>query len=714
MGIAYSDRILGNRVDNLEQAIQHFALALEVFTRDDFPANWATTQNNLGTAHRNRILDSRADNLDQAIQHYSRALEVFSRNNFPEWWAMTQNNLAIAYSNRILGSRVDNLEQAIQHFTLALEVYTCNDFPERWAMIQNNLGTAYSDRIPGNRVDNLEQAIQHFTLALAVYTCNDFPVEYRRTQGNFGRAFLQQKDGQSAYVAFAEAISAAEMLFVGAGVPENQMHEVHENAALYDGIVTACIHLGSTQNEYARKALEYAEAGKARTFLDQMGQTDLPAPLDASTALMQEEQRLIDELRGITLAMLSSQGAQSAPEKQSDHPQDLQRTQALARSHRFHELRIELDTIWNRMLAEYPQANDYVTLRRGDAPAWNDLIELANEIDTQAAFVEFYSLEDEMVVFILHANCDQPKVLVLPLSREKLYYRYLLPYQQEVLNYAQHVNAGRRPTYSWLDLGTELLKPVQNYLEPEELVYFVPHGLLHVLPLHALLVDGAPFLQHHPIAYTPSLGVLTRVFQRQDHASAEFCPLVMGYAADDDAVKPYIETGTRNAAKVLGCTPLLGSQASRQALRDQAATATHLHLLCHGNFMPGTDALSSAVYLADGPFTAHDWMSVQTHADLVMLAACQTGMVDLNAGDELTGLVRSVLYAGASSVVATLWSVNADSTIRWTNEFYSHALANKQQPMSYAEAFRKATLSLYEQTDDPYFWAPFILVGDWR
>lgn len=99
--------------------------------------------NNLGNAYWSRIEGNRADNLEQAIAHYSLALEVRTRDAFPADWAMTHNNLATAYWNRIEGSRAANLEQAITHYSLAFEVYTRDAFPVKCRLSQRNLGHLY-------------------------------------------------------------------------------------------------------------------------------------------------------------------------------------------------------------------------------------------------------------------------------------------------------------------------------------------------------------------------------------------------------------------------------------------------------------------------------------------------------------------------------------------------------------------------------------------
>ncbi|MEG5111224.1 tetratricopeptide repeat protein [Microcoleus sp. A2-C5] len=195
---AYRNRINGLRADNLERAIAFYDAALTVYTLEDFPEDWAMTQNNLANAYLYRINGSRADNLEQAITFYEAALTVRTLEDFPEDWAMTQNNLGEAYRDRIKGSRADNLERAIAFYEAALTVRTLEDFPEKWAMTQNNLAIAYRNRINGSRADNLERAIAFYEAALTVYTLEDFPEQWAMTQNNLGEAYRKRIKGDKA------------------------------------------------------------------------------------------------------------------------------------------------------------------------------------------------------------------------------------------------------------------------------------------------------------------------------------------------------------------------------------------------------------------------------------------------------------------------------------------------------------------------------------
>jgi CHAT domain-containing protein/tetratricopeptide (TPR) repeat protein len=198
LAIAYKNRICGGRDENIEQAIYHYEQALEVYTRQAYPEDWAITQNNLANAYSDRIRDERAENIEQAISHCEQALEVRTRQANPEDWARTENNLAAAYENRIRGERAENIEQAISHYKHTLEVYIRHPYPEDWAMIQNNLAVAYSNRIRGERAENIEKAIHNYAQALEVYIRQAYPKYWAITQNNLATAYSNRIRGERA------------------------------------------------------------------------------------------------------------------------------------------------------------------------------------------------------------------------------------------------------------------------------------------------------------------------------------------------------------------------------------------------------------------------------------------------------------------------------------------------------------------------------------
>jgi tetratricopeptide (TPR) repeat protein len=189
LGVELQEASLGDRTANLRRAIECHEAALRVYTEQNFPQDWAMTQNNLGGAWASLPTGDRDANLRRAIECYEAALRVYTEQGFPRDWATTQNNLGIAWADLPAGDRGANLRRAIECYETALRVRTERDFPRDWAMMQNNLGNAWGDLPTGDRDANLHRAIECYEAALRVRTEQDFPRGWAMTQNNLGAAW---------------------------------------------------------------------------------------------------------------------------------------------------------------------------------------------------------------------------------------------------------------------------------------------------------------------------------------------------------------------------------------------------------------------------------------------------------------------------------------------------------------------------------------------
>jgi CHAT domain-containing protein len=115
----------------------------------------------------------------------------------------------------------------------------------------------------------------------------------------------------------------------------------------------------------------------------------------------------------------------------------------------------------------------------------------------------------------------------------------------------------------------------------------------------------------------------------------------------------------------------------------------------------------------DGYIRLHDIYNLNLPADLVVLSACQTGVGKQIRGEGLMTLTRGFMYAGAARVVASLWKVDDLATAELMGKFYKEMFTNGRQP---ADALRAAQIELSrdKRWQSPYYWAGFILQGDWR
>jgi CHAT domain-containing protein len=156
---------------------------------------------------------------------------------------------------------------------------------------------------------------------------------------------------------------------------------------------------------------------------------------------------------------------------------------------------------------------------------------------------------------------------------------------------------------------------------------------------------------------------------------------------------------------------LLRKQASKTAVMKFSDQFRYVHFACHGIFNPD-NPMESGLMLSsddqkDGMLTVNDLYDMRLNADLVTLSACETALGNVSNGDDVVGFTRGFLYAGASSIVSSLWEVSDEATSILMQEFY-----NNLKDRDKRTALRLAQLKIKETYNShPYFWAAFQLTG---
>lgn len=257
-------------------------------------------------------------------------------------------------------------------------------------------------------------------------------------------------------------------------------------------------------------------------------------------------------------------------------------------------------------------------------------------------------------------------------------------------------------TYACLaDLYSLLIEPVQDRLDGDHLVV-VPHGALHQVPFHALR-DGEQYLiDRFSISYAPSASLfmsLQRSSPYPHHKS-----LVLGIP---DEKAPEIRDEVETVGRILPDASLyLSAEATRERLAVEGKDARYVHIATHG-FFRQDNPMFSAIQLGDSRLTLLDLYDLRLEAELVVLSGCSTGLHRVETGDELIGLTRGLFYAGAKSLIVTLWNVHDRSTSVFMKAFYGRLGAGADR----APALRDAMREVRAEYPSPYHWAPFVLVG---
>lgn len=317
-------------------------------------------------------------------------------------------------------------------------------------------------------------------------------------------------------------------------------------------------------------------------------------------------------------------------------------------------------------------------------------------------------------------------------------------------------------------LYSRIIKPIEYSLVGKKTVMIIPHGPLSALPFE-ILVDskshaGKRFwsakdkptylVEKYAFCYAPSAAVLSHIRTRKRDRKPGWNLVAFGdavYVADEktgdrnpgaDRLMTAIGTTTANSrgphlrplpgtrkeileiVKIMGgpTQTYFGKQASETLFKKaDLGRYNYLHLATHGVLLSGAGkfqqqpAIIFSLYgdkKNDGFLQLGEVFGLKLNSDLVVLSSCLSpGKMHPSETNGLMGLSRAFLFAGTDAIVLSMWQVNDESTAKLFLRMYR----NLEQG-SKAEALRRAKLTLLKDsaTNHPYYWAPFVLVGNWH
>src|SRR6266699_3272928 len=263
-----------------------------------------------------------------------------------------------------------------------------------------------------------------------------------------------------------------------------------------------------------------------------------------------------------------------------------------------------------------------------------------------------------------------------------------------------------------------LLKPVSHALENCEHLTIVPYGMLHYLPFHCLF-DGVQFMvERLNVSYLPAAALLDICRQRGQRIKAKGInlsdSLVMGLS--DGGRLAFAMQEAEAVAKRLDAPCILNEAATAALLQQAGPLSPIVHIAAHGLFRLDAPNFSH-IKLADRQLSTIEVFNLDlSSCSLVTLSACETGRTIVGGVDEVIGLGRGFLYAGAASLLPTLWKVDDASSAELMEMFYQALLSDLTKAAALAGAQRaflaRSRTSIRPYRVHPYFWAAFHLIGD--
>src|SRR2546422_1519478 len=351
----------------------------------------------------------------------------------------------------------------------------------------------------------------------------------------------------------------------------------------------------------------------------------------------------------------------------------------------------------------------------GVDPAYASLRQVSiAEIDSVQAdlpetttLVEYFTAGDELLAFIISKDdarvvrrlCTTSTILKMQARLRFQLDNFVLGREFVRVHSAQLLESAR----FWLrELYERLVEPFIREIRSPHIV-IVPHGPLHFLPFHAFYDGEKYLLDKYEFSYAPSASIMKYCLERGEIAGES--PLLVGVP---DQTAPLIGDEISQLNQLFADARVLdGAQATRAAFIENSKASSFLHIATHATFRHDNPMFSS-FKLADGWFTALDPFSIVCKTNLVTLSGCQSGMSAVTGSDDLLGFIRGFLYAGARSLLLSLWNVNDKSTAALMVHFYREW----QKGVAKSTALRSAMLAVRAEHIHPFYWAPFLLVGN--
>jgi CHAT domain-containing protein len=625
----------------------------------------------------------------QALTSLAEARHIFEQEGNQVWAATTDlERASVLY---YLGNYAESLATA----RACVATFYANHLPVKEA--QAYLAAARA----AAALDRYEQARGFLSTALAIAETRDIPaINYQgyQLQGLLAEA---QGSSQGAMRAYERTIDELERLR-GQLMVEFRADFLEDKGGAYEKIVRLCL-----DTNQAAKGLEYVERAKSRSLIDSIA-FRLDLGIQARTP---DDQPLVEELsqlRNQRDQLYRRWGAEAGPSLRGNVPtseaeQPLTRRDVL-------DLEKRITELWHKLLirnAGYAR----------DAALWQVRTEpIQDYLDDDTLLVEYFAIDRQLVVFLVSTGmveairlpCDWGQVQRL-LQAFELNLR-VVPVSQNMPGHmaglvSQAIGVLAR-LHQWL------VAPFSGRLARYPRLIIVPHGPLHYLPFHALHDGDSFLLAQHEISYLPSGSFLRYCHEARAAGSGA---LVLGNSFEGRLPSTLDEA--RTIAARWGTRPLLEEEATREQVQRAAPHCRIVHLATHGDFR-ADNPLFSGLALADGWLTTLDVFNLRLQASLVTLSACQTGRAVVGGGDELLGLMRAFLSAGASALVLSHWAVEDRSTAQLMETFYQQLEAGWTK----GAALRYAQLQLAQPEgaiagrrpdmySHPFFWAPFFLVG---
>lgn len=731
-----------NALGESERALDYLQQSLTILKKGPDRNAESYTLINIGVAY-NDLLKYR-----EALDYYAQARAIQQKTGNRAQEAETLDLLGTNYTD------MGQLERALEYHQQALEIQRATKNIRREAICLSNLGYVYG------LLGQPEKALEHFTQSLAIFrNINDLnstaiALERRaRVEQQLGNLNEARKD-------IEESLTLIETVRARSGSQQFRASYLASREKAYELYIDLLMQLHAKEPaaRHDAEALQVSERGRARSLLEMLNETHVDIEQGVSPDLVRRE-------REIRQAINAKAQRQIQLRAQNGNRQEIETFDK--------EIRALEDEYQQVQVAIRKASPAYAELTQ---PQPLDLKGIQQQLEPDTVLLE-YSLGDERsYLWIVSRNSlktyELPKRDEIQKLAQQVYEsltaRSIVKSVETAIDRQARISgADAQFRTSAAELGQMILAPAFAELGTKRLVV-VADGPLQYVPFAALSAgkDYRPLVVDHEMASIPSASSLA--VQRQSLANRPPAPKGLAVLADpvfsigdvrfkssasvkdvasntpttnDTRIIEHLSGGpagqlairrlpfTRQEADQILAVAPVGSNFKALDFRASRSVATsgelsqyrYVHFATHGYLDTARSGLSAIVLSMideqgnpqDGFLRTHDIYNLKLPAELVVLSACETGLGKDVKGEGIEGLTRGFMYAGARRVVVSLWNVNDKATASLMQRLYVGMLRSNKTP---AAALRAAQIELLRtrQWQSPYYWAAFVMQGEWN
>ncbi|MBU0944816.1 MAG: CHAT domain-containing protein [Proteobacteria bacterium] len=587
----------------------------------------------------------------------------------------------------------EKYEEAIICYTETLALFEQTGKQSKIADMAYLVGSSYQ---LGGR---LSTALRFYPRAISYYEQNNLWAEAGKTWDALSTAYGSLGRAEDSFRALERGIDAFERARETAGLTEFKTSLQAKFSSLYDSMIYECL-----SRQEVEKGFSYLERQKSRSLLDMLGNEKIVPKKETDQALAEEGRVLLARIGRLQKENNSNEVNQAY--------RDYEMFQ--------HRIRVE-DPAYTSLVAVNPLPLTKIQQFLGPDSAlveyhsaghpsaglgtgegiWNLNIFIVTRDDIRAVrLIGLADLQEQSLV-------SKGRVDTLYVPQRQL--DALAGQIQELSEIVKGQNPwlSKRMPAILRSLSTTLIAPITPYLTNKTHLSIIPHGLLHHVPFAALQTAEGYLVQQYRLSFAPSASVIGFSLDNEKKSGQDTVILA------DDLSLPFVGLEVESIKRLYPDSLILtGEDVTRENIRQLDGKFRFIHFAMHGVFLSQSPLLS---YLQLGAKEEHlevrEIFNLNLPSSLVTLSGCETGVVSLSSGEDMVGLSNSFLYAGAASLVVSLWKVDDRSTARFMDVFYQNLRHYEK-----AEALQRTQLQFINDktVDKPCYWAPFILIGGWK